>query len=103
MQVTTGQNRHKEDGLQLELFGLSSDENEFVSDTWGLLTFFPTKGNKWVDTCRHCLLWVQKDQQKPDDECVFAPCSGDERKDGRNGYYSIHNMPSKIFTKQNTK
>ena len=91
--MTTESTRHNEDGQQLSLFGLATDQGEFMSEIWGLLTFYPTKGNGWKDTCKHCLLWVHQEEQTPQDECLSAPCSCDERADGRNGYYSIHNMP----------
>ena len=78
---------------QLSLFGTSPDQSTFQSTLWGCLSFYPTDSLKWTDNCRHCLLWVQKRKQRPDDECVIAPCKKDERSDGRNGYYSIHNMP----------
>lgn len=79
--------------MQLELFGLTPDENTFQSTLWGLLTFYPSKSDCYKDTCRHCLLCVPKEEQRPDDECLFAHCSDFERADGRNGYFSIHNMP----------
>lgn len=34
-------------GTQLELFGMSADENHFTSTLWGVLTFFPALSNKW--------------------------------------------------------
>lgn len=91
-----------EQDTQLSLFGLAPDQSELMSATWGLLTFYPTKGNGWKDTCKHCLLWVHKEEQTPQDECLAAPCSCDERADGRNGFYSIRFMPSEIL-KQDTK
>ncbi len=78
---------------QLSLFGVVPDQDAFQSMHWGLLTFFPTKGNKWKDTCRHCLLWVQKDLQTDHDECLSVPCDSIDRKDGMNGYFSIQDMP----------
>ena len=45
-------------GIQLELFGMSADENHFTSTLWGVLTFFPAPSNKWKDTCRHCLCGI---------------------------------------------
>ncbi len=78
---------------QLSLFGPSVDKNTFQSAMWGCLTFYSTNSNKWQDNCRHCLLWVHKKLQRPDDECLQAPCSHDDREDGRDGYFSIHNMP----------
>ena len=84
---------------QLELFGAAPDQNTFQSALWGLLTFFPTKGDEWKDTCRHCLLWNRK-QNVIGAECHFAPCESVQRADGRHGYYSIHEMPSLKTKKQ---
>lgn len=74
---------------QLALIGESDTQMHFTSERWGLLTFFPTKGNKWNDTCRHCLLWDPVDKA----ECAQAHCDAEHRADGQNGYYSIHDMP----------
>ncbi len=63
------------------------DFNFFDSPTWGRLTFYPAKSDKWKDMCRHCLLDCRPM------ECMQAHCLADERPDGRNGYYSIHQMP----------
>lgn len=75
---------------QLALIGESDNQMHFTSETWGLLTFFPTKGEKWNDTCRHCLLWNIEDKR----ECAEAHCTAGGRNDGQNGYYSIHEFPS---------
>lgn len=40
---------------QLNLWGLSLDENHFTSMIWGRLDFVPTASDKWKDTCRRCL------------------------------------------------
>ena len=82
--------------VQLFLFGVTDDQNTFMSELWGKLTFVPTGSNKWKDNCRHCLLWVRKECQKPNDECISAPCSHDCRKDGKDGYFSIHDMPRRV-------
>lgn len=80
--------------IQTSLFGPSHDQNTFGSMQWGLLDFFPASTPRWTDTCRHCLLHVRNvAEQRPDDDCCFAPCNADERNDGRVGYYSIHQMP----------
>lgn len=79
--------------VELSLFGASYDQGTFQSTVWGLLTFFPTKSEKWCDNCRHCLLWKRKDDQTRNDECLTAPCSDYERRDGQNGYFSICEMP----------
>lgn len=73
---------------QLALIGESDNPMHFTSVKWGLLTFFPTKTNLYKDTCNKCLL-------KNSDECADAPCHGEYRADGKNGYYSIHDMPNK--------
>lgn len=77
-----------EENKQLEQPSTAAGENRFRSRLWGVLTFYPTKGCAWKDTCRHCLLLHGVEQ-----ECAEAKCHADERADGRNGYYSIHNMP----------
>lgn len=79
---------------QLTLFGESSNQNHFTSELWGLLTFVPTGSSSWSDNCRHCPLWMHKGEQTPDDECLRASCSHEDRADGRDGYFSIHNMLS---------
>lgn len=84
---------------QLALIGESDNQMHFTSETWGLLTFFPTKGSKWNDTCRHCLLWHPEDKE----ECANAHCTAESRADGQNGYYSIHDMPDWAKRKNNAK
>lgn len=61
-------------------------ENFFVSKTWGVLDFIPTKTQEYKDTCRKCLLLASPD-------CGLAHCTNSERADGRNGYFSKHEMP----------
>ena len=78
---------------QLTLFGESSNQNHFHSELWGLLTFVSTGSDKWSDNCRHCPLWKHKSEQTPYDECLHASYSHEDRADGRDGYFSIHNMP----------
>lgn len=63
------------------------EENIFDSTMWGRLTFFPARSDKWNDTCKHCLL------ARTPEECDRARCSAFDRADGRNGYFSIHEMP----------
>lgn len=77
---------------QLSMFGLSQDQNTYQSEKWGTLMFYPTKGHEWKDTCRHCLLWSSVLAEQPD--CHMAACQSEERPDGKNGYYSIHNYPN---------
>ena len=71
---------------QLSLFGVSDSQDTFMSVTWGLTTFFPTKDDKWAHNCKLCIL-------NRSDECQQAPCTKEERTDGKRGYYSIHTMP----------
>ena len=66
-------------------------ENYFFSETWGLLSFYPTKTIKYKDTCQKCLLRDTK-------ECFFAHCTSDGRDDGRQGYFSKHEMPKERET-----
>lgn len=72
---------------QLDMFGASSNEHYFTSEMWGLLTFYATKKRGWDAQCRHCLLYRSTD-------CDKAKCTTEERMDGMNGYYSIHEMPT---------
>ena len=67
-------------------------ENYFMSEKWGLLQFFPSKTEKLKDTCQKCLLRNTK-------ECLFAHCTSDGRADGRQGYFSRHEMPKERETK----
>lgn len=76
---------------QLSLFGTAPDQQTYQSTLWGTLTFYPTKGDGWNDTCKHCLLWAHPESHKQ--ECQSAPCRHYDRADGKNGYYSIHQMP----------
>lgn len=73
-------------GIQLELFGCTVTEDEFISELWGRLQFYHTKSDSVKETCRKCLLFQSI-------ECGIAKCQADERQDHRNGYYSIHQMP----------
>lgn len=78
---------------QLALMGESDNQMHFTSERWGLLTFFPSKTDKWKDTCRHCLLWDNELGETL--ECSAAHCRAESRQDGKNGYYSIHEIPTK--------
>ena len=66
---------------------MPEDQNTFQSKTFGTLTFFPSRDAKWKNTCRHCLLG------RTEEECMQAACSAMDRKDGREGYFSVHQMP----------
>lgn len=63
-------------------------QDTFDSPTWGRLTFFPSKTDKWNDTCKHCLLFHSEA------ECEQVRCVASERDDRRNGYFAIHQMPT---------
>ena len=76
---------------QLSLFGASQDQNTFMSASWGLLTFFPTKKFSEKDCCRKCLLWNGGTM----DECSFAPCKPLTRADKKAGFYSIRQFPQR--------
>lgn len=76
-------------GTQLELFGSTVDENHFVSELWGVLQFYPTRTDDMKETCRKCMLRCLECSE----ECAKAKCTADQRRDKRNGYYSIHQMP----------
>lgn len=71
---------------QLSLFGVSENQDSFMSMDWGLLTFYPAKTNKVKDTCQKCLL-------RDGVECQQAPCSDFQRFDKQEGYFSIHDFP----------
>ena len=64
------------------------DENVVFSKQFGRVTFIAAAGNsdKPKDTCQKCLLMGQE-------ECLEARCAARVRTDGRNGYFSIHQMP----------
>lgn len=79
---------------QLSIFGQGPDQDIFQSEKWGTLKFFPTKSDKWVDNCRHCLLWTI--EEGITDECLRARCTPTEREDHRMGYYSIHQIPNEL-------
>lgn len=81
-------------GTQLELFGMSADENYFTSTKWGVLTFYPASSNRWVDTCRHCLLW-DVEARCCSEPSGSARCADYERTDRREGYFAIHQTPSR--------
>lgn len=67
-------------------------ENFFVSKTWGVLDFIPTKSQQYKETCRRCLLNGQE-------ECKLAHCTPATRADKRQGYFSKHEMPKERETK----
>ncbi len=79
---------------QLELFGINEKQDEYISQTWGALNFFPTKGNSYKETCQKCLLLHTFNDEIEPTECDLAPCQAIDRLDGQNGYFSIHQMPS---------
>lgn len=64
-------------------------KNTFYSNLWGELTFFPTNDSS-LKNCRRCLLNCDKCLE----ECFQAPCLAIHREDKKNGYFSIHEMPT---------
>jgi len=64
---------------------VSSDQNR-IYHKGILLTFFETKGvEKRKKDCRKC--WMYRFT------CSGVPCTPDSRKDGKNGIFSIRQMP----------
>lgn len=63
------------------------NQQQYNSVMFGMTYFFPVTGKAVNTKCKHCIL------QRSDTDCVEAPCSPGERKDGQHGYYSIHEMP----------
>jgi len=64
------------------IIGVSPDQNK-IYYKGALLTFFETKS---VRECRKC--WMYRFT------CEGVPCISDERKDGKNGIFSIRQMPN---------
>ena len=78
---------------QLELFGSAPDQSEFISQTWGILQFYPVKEKSYQKRCSKCLLLHTFDEDEEISECDMAPCEAEQRSDGKIGYFSIHEMP----------
>lgn len=68
---------------------MSEDEMSFVSEKYGKLDFFPAPSDAWKDTCKKCLLYHNEN------ECHTTFCLSYQRRDVRDGYFSIHQMPEK--------
>lgn len=66
---------------------LFEGENFFASDRWGYLTFVESRGKK---DCLYCLLRYE------DEECNRARCCKEQRTDGKNGFFTIRQMPKKF-------
>lgn len=67
---------------QLEMFGPSADQSEFVA--WcGALEFVPTRSGDYGTTCMRCALRTSPEEG----ECISAPCTPDMREDGKCGYF----------------
>jgi hypothetical protein len=66
---------------------IASDQN---SIEFGNLTvkFFPIKKVKRT-CCLHCLLY-----RYPGIDCTAVPCRAEQRKDKKNGVFSIRELPS---------
>lgn len=62
-------------------------QDTFESKRWGTLHFFEVKEINYNACCKRCLL------NGSGDECRSAPCVPWCREDGKNGYFSIHQMP----------
>ena len=62
-------------------------QQQYESEMFGVADFFPVTGKAVNTKCRHCIL------ARTEKDCLAAPCTPIERKDGRDGYYSIHQMP----------
>lgn len=61
-----------------------TNQDTFQSAAFGTLHFFPAKNGI---ACPRCIL------NRYPEECHRAPCSPGLRKDGRDGYFSIHTTP----------
>lgn len=64
-------------------------QQQYESPVWGTVSFFPVTGKAAGAKCRRCIL------ARTHSDCMAAPCEPQEREDGLNGYYSIHQMPNK--------
>ena len=64
-------------------------QQQYESKVWGDVQFSPVSGKAASTKCRHCIL------AGTEMDCLAAPCTPQEREDGLNGYYSIHQMPNK--------
>lgn len=88
---------------QLDLFQ-AVDQSFFLSKHWGLVDFFAVNGeHNYKQCCQKCLLQSSWDSVDLCNDCAQAPCRAEERTDGLNGYYSIHNKPAFNSTKNNGK
>ena len=65
-----------------------SDSDIFVSPTWGR-TVFKESPKDWspIKTCRHCIL------RDTIQDCSKVACSPEFRADGKDGYFTVQNMP----------
>lgn len=70
------------------------DQNTFKSKIWGKLTFVETGSSNWWDNCKRCPLWKPRYNQTEHDECLFAPCTPEERYDGKHGYFAKQDKPN---------
>jgi hypothetical protein len=61
----------------------------FLSPTYGR-TVFHESPKDWspIKTCAHCILARTKE------DCDRARCSPETRSDGRDGYYTVQDMPN---------
>ena len=66
-----------------KLIDIPNNSTIFISKKWGKTYFIPDKNPQ----CKKCILFNTLE------ECLDAPCTLFERKDGQTGYFSIHEMP----------
>lgn len=61
----------------------------YVSETWGV-TVFKESPKDWspIKTCRHCIL------RETIEDCHRAACSPEFRGDGKDGYYTVQDIPN---------
>lgn len=67
---------------------MESNQQQYHSDMWGDVEFIPVSGKAVQTKCKHCIL------RQTDIDCLSAPCTSQERDDGLDGYFSIHQMPN---------
>jgi hypothetical protein len=67
---------------------ISKDQNSIKLDDGTVVQFYPVKGEAKKNHCAHCLLF-----RYPGANCIDPPCCAWQRKDGRNGVFSIREMP----------
>jgi len=68
---------------------MKGDQDVYVSETWGT-TVFKESPKDWspIKTCRHCIL------RETIEDCRRAACSPEFRGDGKDGYYTVQDIPN---------